>query len=87
MSTTLILGRLRNLKIGYVTQSWLVIMLLLKATCSNRASLMPTTVPPSVMRFIWSGLMTMPGSSTTVYLSTLIFPVFGLTVMSAAAAQ
>ena len=79
MSTTLIFGRWRNLKIGYVTQSRTGDLHLSKAICSYRASLIPMTVPPSMIRFIWSGLTTIPGSSTTVYLSTVIFPVLGLT--------
>src|SRR5262245_42039277 len=37
------------------------------------------SAPPSIVRLSCSGLMTIPGSTAMVYVSTVIFPVLGTT--------
>src|SRR5215469_3471919 len=43
---------------------------------------MPIVAPPSTWRFSCAGLTTMPGSTATVYFSTTIAPVLGVTAIS-----
>src|SRR3984957_6426783 len=74
-------------RIGYDLQFAAVMALSLKGTSSCRAMLSPIMAPPSTCRFNCSGLTTIPGSRTTVYLPNLTTPVVGTIVTSQAQAQ